>query len=334
MGQKTADDAVGGESGDDEDAAEAGDDPASFRELLGPNCVIRRVDKDQKFLSEAKPEEMQRELMSRASTQKRLGACAEHVQGMSRMEKLNWAVQMKDEANQYYHNLKFEEAARLYNDCLVALDFGGTEEEKREVVEKLQLPVCTNLAACTIEMGRYERCLDICNLVLNVRPKCAKALYRRGLALYRLGDHRGARSDFEAALREAQADAACHDEGERGEEAMPPSERKALDDLIRRATVYLHNIHSYDRTERDRCQRMFDQSLYADRPDAKPTSGDEEVAPPVDDSDEAIEAALAEARGDWPCCRRHRRGSCCSRRRSDTGAQAGPDAPTRKDKNV
>ncbi|CAE7322261.1 unnamed protein product [Symbiodinium pilosum] len=45
------------------------------------------------------------------------------------------------------------QAARLYNDCLVALDFDGKEHETAEVVAKLQLPVCTNLAACLIESG-------------------------------------------------------------------------------------------------------------------------------------------------------------------------------------
>lgn len=283
------------EDNDEQDDGE-GEEPTSFRDLLGPDCVIRRVDKDKKFLCNAKPEEMQKELMSRAATQKRLGACAEHVKNMKRDEKLRWAIELKDQANQFYNNMNFEEAARLYNDCLVALDLDGAPEENREVQLKLQLPVCTNLAACTIEMGRYQQCIEICDIAISVDPKCAKALYRRGLAHYRQGDHISARPDFEAALSEART---ARDEMEYGEEP------RALDDLIRRVTVYLGNIRQYSQKERERCQKMWTKTMYDDRPDPK------EPAPAlvVDDSDEAIEAALSEARGDCNCC------CFCSRRR-------------------
>ncbi|CAJ1461689.1 unnamed protein product [Effrenium voratum] len=124
----------------------------------GPNCVIKRVDKDQKVLGHAQPEEMQQVLLSRASMQKRLGACAEHVKTMTREEKLHWALDLKDQANQSYASSKFEEAAQLYNDCLVGLDFDGDDAQNSEVATKLQLPICTNLAACLIEMGKHEEC--------------------------------------------------------------------------------------------------------------------------------------------------------------------------------
>lgn len=328
MGQKVDDvcadvDDEGEEEITEAEAAAA--EQPNFAELLGPDCVIRRVDKDKKFLCEAKPEEMQKELMSRASTQKRLGACVEHVKTMSRDEKIRWAVGLKEQANQFYQNNQFEEAARLYNDCLVALDFEGTEEQNKEVADKLQLPVCTNLAACTIEMGRYDRCIDICNIALSVDPRSAKAYYRRGLAHYRLGDHMSARPDFEAALREAQTQ---QDSLEYGEEP------RALADVVRRATVYINNIRSYSSKERERCEKMFDQqtkSLYADRPGAKPESESRVEDLVIDDSDEAIEEALAQARGD--CCR------CCRRKRvraqpesSGTADSLPPNAP--KDKKV
>ncbi|OLP95951.1 hypothetical protein AK812_SmicGene21891 [Symbiodinium microadriaticum] len=133
----------------------------SFADILGPNCVIKRVDKDQKVIGHAEPDEMQQELVARAATQKRLGACAEHVHHLPRKEKLQWALDLKDKANECYVQSRFEEAARLYNDCLVALDFDGKEDETAEVVAKLQLPVCTNLAACLIEMGKYEECAGL-----------------------------------------------------------------------------------------------------------------------------------------------------------------------------
>lgn len=308
---------------DEEDEAEGPPQPAvDFRDLLGPDCVIRRVDKDKKFIENAQPEEMQKELMSRAGTQKRLGACAEHVKNMDRDEKLRWAIGLKDEANKFYSNQNFEEAARLYTDCLVALDLEGDDTSKREVQEKLQLPVCTNLAACTIEMGKYERCIEICDIALDVDPNCPKALYRRGLAHYRLGDHMTARPDFEAALREAKLK---REQMEYGEEP------RALDDVIRRVTVYLLNIRSYSQAEKDRCKKMWDKDVdhYSDRQGAKTEAesrAHEEARNfSVDDSDEAIEEALALARGDWSTC------CFCCRRRRGTKSKAEPAMPKDKD---
>ena len=58
---------------------EGAEEVPNFAELLGPHCVIQRVDKDKNVLGTAEPEEMRRELTSRAGAQRRLGACAEHV---------------------------------------------------------------------------------------------------------------------------------------------------------------------------------------------------------------------------------------------------------------
>merc|ERR1719203_1072907 len=138
--------------------------------------------------------------MTRASAQKRLGSCAEHVKDMSWQRKLDWALDLKDRANEFYAKSNFDEAAKLYNDCLVALDLDGTEAESKDVAHKLQLPVCTNLAACMVEMGQNARCVEICDMALAVDAHRVKAQYRRGLARYRMGNHVAARRDFEGAL--------------------------------------------------------------------------------------------------------------------------------------
>lgn len=282
---------LGGEVGD----YDAGGVP-NFAEILGPHCTIQRVDHNQKVLGEAKPDEFQHEVMSRAQTQRRLGACVEHVKDMTRAQKLEWAISLKDAGNTFYFECKFEEAARLYNDCLVALDLDGDPDEVAEARTKLQLPVCTNLAACMIEVGNYRRCIDICNIALQVDCNCAKALYRRGLSFYRLGDHATARPDFEAALKMIEAGlqrASAEDED--------PNGISSLEDMHRRVRVYLGHIRRFGVNEKRSCERMFAaKPLYADRPDPKP----EESWVPPDDSDEAIQAELDRIRGTWTCCRR------------------------------
>jgi len=296
-------------AGQDDEDQEDGDESQlaqpdiDFAELLGPQCVIKRVDKDQKVLGTAKPEEMQRELMTRASAQKRMGACAEHVKGMSRKQRLDWAIDLKARANEFYTASSFDEAARLYNDCLVAMDLDGPEDQVREVRSKLQLPVCTNLAACMIEMGQYISCLEICDVALSVDPDSCRALYRRGLARYRLGDHAAARPDLEAALTVARSQ---REEAEAlgASVADAEAEAKGLADIERRTLAYLGHIRRFSVKEKTACKRMFDTAdtgLYADRPGHKPA---EEPQAPIDDSDAAIDEALRRARGSWCCCRR------------------------------
>lgn len=289
---------VGGGEGEEEQADGA---MPNFADLLGPDCVIKRVDKDKNVICGAKPEEMQHELMTRASAQKRVGACADHVKDMGRDEKLRWSLDLKDRANEFFYASNFEEASKLYTDCLVALDLDGTTEENDEVKYKLQLPVCTNLAACMVEMGRYTRCIEICEIALSVDPHCPKALYRRGLANYRLGDHATAAPDLEAAYKALRAERqAWEEEGcEKDEEQV-----RSHADLERRVVVYLGHIRRFSTKEKEACKNMFakstEKSLYEDRQQS--TSQHE-----VDDSDEAIEAELARIRGRWfPCC-------CCRR---------------------
>jgi len=282
---------------DDEFADETVDESVSFAEILGPHCSIQRVDKNRKVLGRSKPEDMQREVMGRAMTQRRLGAVANHVQGMSRDQKLAFALSLKEQGNELYAERQFEEAARVYNDSLCALDLDGSAEEKAEAASKLQLPVCTNLAACTIEMACYTRTVEVCNMALGVDPTCIKALYRRGLALYRLGDHATARPDFEAAWRLLN-------------EARDPDwsleETKAMDDLRRRVSVYLGQIRKFAQEEKRWCQQVVRSDIYQDRPKVQAS---EAPKPPIDDSDEAIEAALRRARGGALC-------TWCSRRQA------------------
>eukprot|EP00928_Gymnodinium_smaydae_P003825 TRINITY_DN1134_c1_g2_i1.p1 TRINITY_DN1134_c1_g2~~TRINITY_DN1134_c1_g2_i1.p1 ORF type:complete len:374 (+),score=100.36 TRINITY_DN1134_c1_g2_i1:111-1124(+) len=298
------------------EAAEGDDDsgPVSFRDLLGPNCVIKRMDKNKNIISEAAPEEMQAEMMTRASAQKRLGACAEHVKSMSQKDKLAWGIDLKEKANAFYAASTFDEAAKLYNDCLVAIDLSGTEEENREVVSKLQLPVCTNLAACMIEMGHYQRCIEICDIALSADEGNPKAAYRRGLARYRLGNHAAARPDFERALR------GVNSRLEDGAAPVDEEERKSLIDVKRRVIIYLNNMRRHSQNEKQACQKMFeaDKSLYADRPGAV---REDEVEPPIDDSDAALDAALQRVRDTYACCR-------CGRR-----ARPAPAAPVPAAKN-
>lgn len=267
----------------------------SLTELLSQGgCTIKRVDKDKNVIGEVDHKTFTKEAESQAATQQRMGTIAEYLKDMAPEQKLEWALQLKDQANKEYFAKHFEEASKLYNDCLLAMDFGGSDEQKQIVKEKLQLPVCTNLASCMIELGNYPRCIDICNLALDVDPESVRALYRRGLSHYRLANHVSARKDLAHALKAIEA--------QKPEAA--PEEQKSLEDLSRRITVYAAHIQKFAVKEKASCEKMFETpgTLYKDRPDVKEGEDDDWE---VDDSDEALEAALQKHQGwQWPCCRR------------------------------
>ena len=78
---------------------------------MGGNCEIKRVDKNKKVLGTAKPEDFELEV-NRAQ---RMGTVAEGLKGLSRAEKMQWALALKDEANDYYRQRNFKAAATAYN---------------------------------------------------------------------------------------------------------------------------------------------------------------------------------------------------------------------------
>ena len=125
---------------------------------MGGNCEIKRVDKNKKVLGTAKPEDFELEV-NRAQ---RMGTVAEGLKGLSRAEKMQWALALKDQANDYYRQRNFKAAATAYQDCLLGLDFGSSEDQARESKMKLQLPIVLNLAACFLEQGLNFQVVEVC----------------------------------------------------------------------------------------------------------------------------------------------------------------------------
>lgn len=278
------------DNADDEDIEEDVDTSQpmpSFAELLG-NCDIKRVDKDRNVIGNARPEDFEREV----HTHKRIGTVAEMVKDMSRTEKMTWALDLKDRANEQYRSRNFKEAAKFYADALVAMDFGTTEEERRETQQQLQLPVCTNLAACFLEQGEYGRCIDICDRALEVDPDSVKSLYRRGVARFRRVEPDEAWVDFTKAKK------------------LLDVQEKPDEDLRRRIGVYMSQIQAIRRRQKEIHGRMFKAEAGIDDNKADVKEGEEVEEPEVDDTDEAIDRALQSsvAQLSWgPCC-------CCRRR--------------------
>ena len=164
---------------------------------MGQHCEIKRVDKNKKVIGEAKPEEFEQEV-NRAQ---RMGTVAGGLKGLSRAEKMQWALDVKDQANEFYRERRFKEAATAYQDCLLGLDFGSNEEQANESKMKLQLPIVLNLAACFLEQGAYFQAAEVSKLATEVDPTHPKGWFRRGLAHWRLENAYDAKPHFEQAVK-------------------------------------------------------------------------------------------------------------------------------------
>lgn len=181
------------------------------KQILGDHCTVQRVDKSRKVVGSASPEELGHCMQA----EQRRKWCLSQVENMQTAEELvGWMRKVKDEGNKWYYEREFKEAALLYKDCLAALErCGELLKQGREISEgggattsrrgdtvrdsdsaalrktcqdEIQIPVTVNLAACVLEMGKFDDCVTLCDLALGVDANHVKSLVRRGIALYRL----------------------------------------------------------------------------------------------------------------------------------------------------
>lgn len=242
---------------------------------MGQHCEIKRVDKNKKVIGEAKPEEFEQEV-NRAQ---RMGTVAGGLKGLSRAEKMQWALDVKDQANEFYRERRFKEAATAYQDCLLGLDFGSNEEQANESKMKLQLPIVLNLAACFLEQGAYFQAAEVSKLATEVDPTHPKGWFRRGLAHWRLENAYEAKPHFEQAVKLIESQAATPDA-----EGFENVDTEQLSSMLTRAKMYLARIRAIYQHEKAQSKRILSVSHYDDKPEVEIREEKQEVA----DDDEAL----------------------------------------------
>lgn len=85
----------------------------------GMQIELARQTKNGSMVS-AKPQEL-----ATLSTKSRIASTAQLLQNLSKEEKLQWALETKDEANQLYKEKRFAEAMDRYVEALTATNFGS-----------------------------------------------------------------------------------------------------------------------------------------------------------------------------------------------------------------
>ncbi|CAD7930711.1 unnamed protein product [Amoebophrya sp. A25] len=173
-----------------------------FRNILGSQCQVKRVDKNRNVIGDASAEEMGQCMMN----EQRRKAMLAQVAGKSGSEIAEWIEKVKAKANELYYSRDFHNAMLLYVDCLAGVEELGNKRGSATLEEvtaegeltacgdhrqedqhgNLQVLVTSNLAACMLELGRCENCIQLCTLALGVDPAHSKCLLRRGIAYYRL----------------------------------------------------------------------------------------------------------------------------------------------------
>ncbi|PFH31481.1 hypothetical protein BESB_029160 [Besnoitia besnoiti] len=158
-----------------------------------PPMMIHRYDKEAgKILQPVTVADV----CAEAAQSERQQQIMESLRGKTWREKLQWGLDTKNLGNSLYQQKKYAEATKAYQDCLLALDLGSSADVQEAAQQQLQIPVVLNLAACMLATKAYERCKALCNVALDLEPHSLKAIFRRALACFHLGELEEAKQDF------------------------------------------------------------------------------------------------------------------------------------------
>ena len=199
----------------------------------GMVCQVKRRCEDGSLL------DVNANQLSTLSTKSRVATAAQALKDVPAAERTAWAIEMKDYANELYANQQIRDAMEKYVEALAASDFGGGENMQcdstsptTDNVNVLIMPILCNLAACCIQLKEFSKSLQFTEQALKLRPKCGKALMRRGMSMLHFGEFKKALADFDRAL-EIGGDG----DGEDGDVILPvtAADRQRIPILIHKA---------------------------------------------------------------------------------------------------
>ncbi|EPT25199.1 tetratricopeptide repeat-containing protein [Toxoplasma gondii ME49] len=209
---------------------------------------------------------------------------AESLRSKTWNEKLQWGLDTKNLGNSLYQQKKFTEAINAYQDCLLALDLGSTADQQEAAQRQLQIPAVLNLAACMLATKKYHRCKALCNVVLDLEPQSLKAIFRRALANFHLGELEEATQDLQRAYAMCGGRRPCETDEEfsatqqnlkeklttkshsllstNSEKEQPTGVFCNAEDrekFLRKVNYYLHAISQQQTRYAKACQNMFSE---------------------------------------------------------------------------
>ena len=99
-------------------------------------------------------------------------------------------ILMKKEADNYFKTKKFNAAINFYNLALAKIDeiFSNPNlirenNNSKILIYKISIPIYLNLALCYLNINNNEKCIELCNKVLEIEKENKIALFRKTKAL-------------------------------------------------------------------------------------------------------------------------------------------------------
>jgi tetratricopeptide (TPR) repeat protein len=191
----------------------------------GLQVDVARKNKDG-VLQSARPEEL-----ATLCTKSRVAAAAKLLQNLDATEKLQWAIDTKEEGNVLFQEQKYSEAMEKYVEALSASDFGSSTDNNEVTgcseavdvahgsavgnIDILIIPVLCNLSACSIQLKLWYKAAQFADHALRLRPTCRKAALRRGIALYHITEFQEALLAFRCASEEGGIMPLTEEDGKR-----------------------------------------------------------------------------------------------------------------------
>ena len=99
-------------------------------------------------------------------------------------------ILMKKEADNYFKTKKFNVAINFYNLALAKIDeiFSNPNlirenNNSKILIYKISIPIYLNLSLCYLNINNNEKCIELCNKVLEIEKENKIALFRKTKAL-------------------------------------------------------------------------------------------------------------------------------------------------------
>jgi tetratricopeptide (TPR) repeat protein len=122
-------------------------------------------------------------------------------------ERLLLAVRHREAGTELYTSGSYVFAGIRYSKAIRCLIADNPSKEMSQLKSVCHL----NLAACQLKLERYKHVVANCSVVLSVDENNIKGLYRKGLALFHLGELEEARNVVQRALSVEPKNSSCNE---------------------------------------------------------------------------------------------------------------------------
>lgn len=130
-------------------------------------------------------------------TKSKIASTAQLLKNLNNKEKLEWAIETKNEGNHLFNDGNYKAAVEKYVEALTATDFSANGN-----VHELALPVLCNLCLCCMKLEEWHKCVLFADQALKLDPLCEKALFRKGAGLVKMGNYDDAISVLKSITRD------------------------------------------------------------------------------------------------------------------------------------